>query len=145
MAWATADDLLSYLGVSLQDPRFLTLANTDITVYANRTQAASAAISSRDMLALKLATCYQAAWLPAQPDALTRVNVDSSTVDGESVRFSSDAQQNLAPNAQRALKNLSWKGSRTLSIPSVGVPLGRTASLDFTSESSDMSSDWTRD
>ena len=111
--WASEQDLLSYLGVSLQDARFLTLANTDISVYANRTQAASASISNRDLLALKLATCYQAAWLPAQPDALTRVNIDSSTVDGESVRFSSEAQQNLAPGAIRALKNLSWKGSRT--------------------------------
>jgi len=145
MAWASADDLLAYLGVSLQDPRFLTLANTDITVYANRTEAASAAISNRDLLALKLATCYQAAWLPAQPDALTRVNIDSSTADGESVRFRSDAQQNLAPGAIRALKNLSWKGSRTLRIPDVSVPLGSSRSRDFLSESSDEGHGWTED
>src|SRR5215207_6816019 len=143
MAWATADDLLNYLGVTLQDARFLTLANTDITVYANRSESASAAISNRDLLALKLATCYQAAWLPAQPDALSRVNIESSTVDGESVRFASEAQQNLAPGAQRALKNLSWKGSRTLIIQGTDVALGGTrSSLDFTSESSDESSDW---
>jgi hypothetical protein len=145
MAWATADDLLSYLGVSLQDPRYLTLANTDITVYANRTEAASASISNRDLLALKLATCYQAAWLPSQPDALSRVNVESSKVDGESMRFSSNAQQNLAPNAQRALKNLSWKGSRTLAILPGSVPPGRASTIDFTNEASDESSDWTRD
>lgn len=145
MSWATADDLLSYLGVSLQDPRYLTLANTDITVYTNRSQAASASISNRDLLALKLATCYQAAWLPGQPDALTRVNVESSTVDGESVRFSSNAQQNLAPLAQRALKNLSWKGSRTLAILGENVPPGRAAIVDFTSEASDESSNWTKD
>jgi hypothetical protein len=145
MAWATEDDLLNYLGVTLQDARFLTLANTDITVYANRSEAASASISNRDLLALKLATCYQAAWLPAQPDALTRVNIESSTVDGESVRFSSGAQQNLAPGAQRALKNLSWKGSRTLVVQSTSVPLGGVSSTDFTSESSDESSEWTED
>lgn len=142
MAWATADDLLSYLGVSLQDPRFLTLANTDITVYANRSESASAAISSRDLFSLKLATCYQAAWLPSQPDALGRVNVDSTTVDGESVRFASEAQQNLAPGAIRALKNLSWKGSRTLRLRDSSQALGRGASIDFTSEASDESSDW---
>jgi hypothetical protein len=142
VAWATAEDLLSYLGVSLQDNRYLTLANTDITVYANRTEAASASISNRDLLALKLATCYQAAWLPSQPDALSRVNVESSTVDGESVRFGSDAQQNLAPGAIRALKNLSWKGSRTLAILPDSVRLGRAATLDFTSESSDEGSVW---
>lgn len=142
MAWATADDLLNYLGVTLQDARYLTLANTDITVYANRSEAASASISSRDLLALKLATCYQAAWLPAQPDALTRVNVESSTVDGESVRFRSAAQQNLAPLAQRALKNLSWKGSRTLVVPDVSVRQGSSSSIDFLSESSDEGSGW---
>lgn len=142
MAWATADDLLNYLGVTLQDTRFLTLANTDVTVYANRSQAASASISNRDLLALKLATCYQAAWLPAQPDALTRVNIESSTVDGESVRFSSDAQQNLAPGAIRALKNLSWKGSRTLVVPPTSVRLGSNSSIDFLSESSDEGSSW---
>jgi hypothetical protein len=142
MSWASADDLLNYLGVTLPDARFLTIANTDITVYANRTESASAAISSRDLLALKLATCYQAAWLPSQPDALTRVNVESSTVDGESVRFSSGAQQNLAPLAARALKNLSWKGSRTLVMPDASVPLGHSTAIDFTSESSDESSVW---
>jgi hypothetical protein len=131
------------LGVVLADSRYLTQANTQISVYANRSQAASADISNRDLLSLKLATCYQAAWLPAQPDALTRVNVQSSTVDGESVKFSSDAQQNLAPSAIRALKNLSWKGSRTLVVPGVDVPLGsRYRVLDFTEESSDVSSDW---
>ena len=140
--WATSDDLLNYLGVTLQDARYLTLANTDITVYANRSEAASASISSRDLLALKLATCYQAAWLPAQPDALTRVNVESSTVDGESVRFRSAAQQNLAPLAQRALKNLSWKGSRTLVVPDVSVRQGSSSSIDFLSESSDEGSGW---
>lgn len=142
MAWATAADLLAYLGVTLNDARYLTIANTDITVYANRSESASASISNRDLLALKLATCYQAAWLPAQPDALTRVNVESSTADGESVRFASEAQQNLAPGAQRALKNLSWKGSRTLVVPSTAVPLGGNSTVDFLSESSDESSSW---
>jgi hypothetical protein len=142
MAWASSDDLLNYLGVTLSASAYLTQANTMISVYANKSQAASAGISSRDLLALKLATCYQAAWLPSQPDALTRVNVESSTVDGESVRFSSDAQQNLAPGAIRALKNLSWKGSRTLTLPDASVPLGHTHSVDFTSESSDEGSSW---
>jgi hypothetical protein len=142
MSWATESDLLAYLGVTLSDQRHLVQANTDITVYANRSEAASASISNRDLLALKLATCYQAAWLPSQSDALGRVNIDSTTVDGESIKFASEAQQNLAPGAIRALKNLSWKGSRTLVIPSSAVPLGSSSSIDFTSESSDESSDW---
>ena len=143
MAWASEDDLLNYLGVTLTDQRHLTLANTMISVYANRTESASAAMSNRDLLTLKLATCYQAAWLPGQPDVLTRNNVQSSTVDGESVRFASEAQQNLAPSAARALKNLSWKGSRSLVLKDSNLPLGRTSVIDFTSETSDESSDWT--
>jgi hypothetical protein len=142
MNWATEDDLLNYLGVTLSDSSYLAQANTMITVYANRSEAASASISNRDLLALKLATCYQAAWLPSQSDALGRVNVDSTTVDGESIKFANEAQQNLAPGAIRALKNLSWKGSRTLVIPSSAVPLGSSSSIDFTSESSDEGSDW---
>jgi hypothetical protein len=145
MGWATAGDLLTYLGVTLAASTYLTQANTMISVYVNRSEAASASMSNRDLLALKLATCYQAAWLPSQPDALTRVNVDSSTVDGESVKFANEAQQNLAPGAIRALKNLSWKGSRTLDILPGSVRLGRAATLDFTSESSDESSSWTED
>jgi hypothetical protein len=142
MAWATSSDLLAYLGVTLSASTYLTQANTMISIYANRSEAASASISNRDLLALKLATCYQAAWLPSQPDALGRVNIDSTTVDGESIKFSNEAQQNLAPGAIRALKNLSWKASRTLVIPSSEVPLGSSSSIDFTSESSDESSDW---
>jgi len=142
MNWATEDDLLAYLGVTLSDGSYLAQANTMISVYANRSEAASASISNRDLLALKLATCYQAAWLPSQSDALGRVNIDSTTVDGESIKFASEAQQNLAPGAIRALKNLSWKGSRTLVIPSSEVPLGSSSSIDFTSESSDEGSDW---
>ncbi len=141
MAWARAADLLSYIG-SVSASAYLPLANTMITTYANRTESASAAISSRDLFSLKLATCYQAAWLPGQPDILTRVNVESSTVDGESVRFASDAQQNLAPQAARALKNLSWKGSRTLRLRDSAQALGRASTIDFTSEASDESSDW---
>ena len=103
MGWASASDMLTHLG-TMAASSYLPLASTMITTYANRTESASAAIGNRDLFALKLATCYQAAWLPSQPDILGRVNVESSTVDGESVRFSSDAQQNLTPGAMRALK-----------------------------------------
>ena len=142
MTWASADDVLSYLGVTLPDQKFLTQANTDISVYVNRSEAASASISNRDLLSLKLATCYQAAWLPGQADKLTRTSVQSSTVDGETVRFKSQSQQDLAPLALRALKNLSWKGSKTLVLRDSRMPLGRASSLDFLSESSDESSAW---
>ncbi|HKN42479.1 MAG TPA: hypothetical protein VJW23_01045, partial [Propionibacteriaceae bacterium] len=99
-------------------------------------------MSARDLLALKMATSFQAAWLCQQDDYLTRVNFESSTIDGESVRFAGEQQQNLAPMARRALRNLSWKGSRTLSIPDISVPLGGGMNSDFLNESSDESDLW---
>jgi len=146
MVWATAADVVTYTGTSLStypaSAAALTLANTTITIYAGRTEAASAAMSARDLLFLKMATAFQAAWLCQQDDYLTRVNFESSTIDGESVKFSGEQQQNLASQARRALRNLSWKGSRTLSIPDIGVPLGGSSSIDFLSEASDESDSW---
>jgi hypothetical protein len=146
MVWATAGDVTTYTGTALEafpEPAsILALANSTITIYCNRTEAASASMSARDLLVLKMATSFQAAWLTQQDDYLTRVNFESSTIDGESVRFSGEAQQNLAPMARRALRNLSWKGSRTLSIPDISVPLGGGSIIDFLSESSDASDSW---
>ncbi|HKN45517.1 MAG TPA: hypothetical protein VJW23_16525 [Propionibacteriaceae bacterium] len=146
MVWATAADVTTYTGTALSafpDPdACLALANATITIYCNRTEAASASMSARDLLALKMATSFQAAWLTQQDDYLTRVNFESSTIDGESVRFSGEQQQNLAPMARRALRNLSWKGARTLSIPDISVPLGGGSIIDFLDESSDSSDSW---
>lgn len=146
MVWATAADVVTYTGTSLStypaSAAALTLANTTITIYCNRTEAASASMSDRDLLALRMATSFQAAWLCQQDDYLTRVNFESSTIDGESVRFSGEQQQNLAPMARRALRNLSWKAARTLSIPDIGVPLGGGSIIDFLDESSDESGSW---
>lgn len=147
MVWATAADVTAYTGVPLPaspDPTaVMALANTVISGYANRTEAASAGISGRDLLTLKVATAFQAAWLVGQPDFLTRLNFRSSTVDGESIAFASEAQQSLAPMASRYLRNLSWKASRTLSIPDISVPSGGGApTVNFLAEVSDDSSDW---
>ena len=147
MAWASADDVTTYTGLSLPpapDPdAVMALANSTITGYANRTEAASAAISGRDLLTLKVATAFQAAWLIGQPDFLTRLNFRSSTVDGESIAFASESQQNLSPMASRYLRNLSWKASRTLSIPDISVPLGGgVTGMDFLLEATDEASEW---
>lgn len=147
MAWATAADVTTYTGQSLpatpSPEAVMALANATVSGYANRTESASAGISGRDLLTLKVATAFQAAWLIGQPDFLTRLNFRSSTVDGESIAFASESQQNLAPMASRYMRNLSWKASRTLSIPDISVPLGGgTPARDFLSEGSDESSEW---
>ena len=95
--WATAADVTSFTGLALPatpDPNaVMSLASSDITIYANRTEAASAAMSTRDLHWLRMATAFQAAWLTEQPDYLARVNFRTSTVDGESVSFRSDSEQ----------------------------------------------------
>jgi hypothetical protein len=147
MVWATAADVTTYTGVGLpaspSPDAVMALANTTVSGYANRTEAASASISGRDLLTLKVAAAFQAAWLVGQPDFLTRLNFRSSTVDGESVAFASESQQNLAPMASRYLRNLSWKASRTLSIPDISVPLGGgMPAADFLHEGTDEFSQW---
>jgi hypothetical protein len=45
--------------------------------------------------------------------------------------------------AERTLRNLSWKASRTLSIPDISVPLGGgVPAMDFLAEYSDDHSQW---
>lgn len=76
-------------------------------------------ISDRDRYFLKLATCYQAAWLAAQADLYERNDVSSAAQDGQSAAFRPDAHT-LSPLARKAIKRLSWRGPRTLNTPRAG-------------------------
>jgi hypothetical protein len=146
MSWAVLGDVVTITGKTLPatvDPdEILAAANSHITIYGNRTPDASASISNRDLYWLKAAVCWQATWLPGQPGYETRSTVRQESGDGTSYTVASEAQINLAPMAARALKNLSWKASRTLRTPDVSVPAGSRAPIDFTSEDSDEYSDW---
>lgn len=81
-------------------------------------------LGRRDLYWLQAATAYQAAWLADQPDAFTRSDVAGVSQDGVSATLKPDALV-LAPNARRALKRLSWRGTRTLS-----PTLARAATTD---------------
>lgn len=96
-------------------------------------------ITARDRYWLKLATCYQTAWLKAQPDLFERNDVASASQDGESANFRPDAHT-LAPLARKAIKRLSWRGPRTLVTPKADAR-GR---VDTTSEEYDDSLAWKR-
>ncbi len=68
----------------------------------------------RDLRMLRYATAYQAVWMPAQVDVLTRMDVDD--VDQDGVEFSKgdvDAHT-LAPLAKLSIKRLTWMKSRAL-------------------------------
>jgi hypothetical protein len=114
MPWATAVECADVTG-STPDDATLALAHASIRSHINRTEVEVTAVATdRDLEWLRDAVAWQAAWLPSQPGYLARMGADSVSQDGLSVKHNSAADQLLAPLAQRALKNLSWMGSRSL-------------------------------
>jgi CTP:molybdopterin cytidylyltransferase MocA len=121
MAWATEAEVLSITGVTVTAAQ-LAQANSVITIFANRTEEAT--LSVRDLYWLKQATCWQAAWQKDQAGYTTRHAVTEVTQDGMQLVYTNAdtpdlASVTLAPLAQRALKNTSWKGSRTVRVTPV--------------------------
>lgn len=67
-------------------------------------------ISDRDRYWLKLATCYQAAFVLDNPDLFSRADVTSASQDGESANFRNVDAHLLAPLARKCIRRLSWHG-----------------------------------
>ena len=144
MTWATvADAALLGKTVSTTD---VAVASEIITTYANRTEAASASMGARDLSWLKSATTWQAIWYAEQPGAETRQIAAKHSQDGVEIDYAGTSFNPkeypavLAPLAARALRNLSWKASRTLRIKGVATPLNSV--YNFTNETSDAYSEW---
>lgn len=138
--WATIADVQALTGKIVTDTQ-RSQAVATIELHCGAIEAVERPdISERDRYWLKLATCYQAAWLVSQPDAFERNDVSSAGQDGESATFRADAHT-LSPFARRALKKLSWRGPRTLITPRAD---GRGRIIDTTSEEYDDSLAWKR-
>ena len=137
MAWATSEDVGEVTGHSVTAQQ-LAMAESTVTIYANRTPTASAVIGARDLYWLRQATCWQAAWLGQQVNVEGRTVVGSLTQDGMAVSYGAEWQTTLAPLAARALKNLSWKASRTMEVASTMTGVGNMPAFNY--EDSD---DWT--
>lgn len=95
------------------------------------TLAARTDISDRDLYWLKLACAWQAAWLQAQPDFLTRNDVSAVSADGQSATGRAD-WLTLSPMARTSIKRLSWVGTRSMLVGTVAArfvadPLGEAA------------------
>lgn len=142
MTWATLEDVRDVTG-SGAEAMELAAANSVITIYANRTEDAKDSISARNLHWLKLAVCWQTVWQRDQPGFDAQQVVSSFSQDGESVSYTAEWNLTLAPMAARALKNLSWKASRTLNTPNIRVPSGLGVAGNFLNERSDPFSDWT--
>lgn len=122
MTWATLTDVTTITGATpaavtgttTDGAGTLALAQSMVEDHVNRTEDANGGMKARDLVALKKAVAWQCAWLPGQPGILQRVGVEGVSQDGMNAQYRSPADQLIAPMAQRALKNLSWMGTRSL-------------------------------
>ena len=113
MAWATVSDCQAITGYT-PDAGTVTVAQSVVETYVNRTEDAAASFTERDLGHLRKAVAFQAAWLAGQPGYLTRMGANSVQQDGLSTTLTNPADMTVAPLAQRAIKNLSWMGTRTV-------------------------------
>lgn len=93
--------------------------------------------TDRDLYWLRLACAYQAVWLQAQPDYLTRNNVQQVSQDGQSVTGGADWLA-LGPLARKAVRKLSWRSPRMVGRPDLALKTDR----DPLSEGSDVFQHW---
>lgn len=111
--WATVSDVSSLVGATVTEAQ-IRQAVTSLEVQIGLIQdVPRTEIRDRDRYFLKIAVCYQAAWIAAQADLLERSLVTAASQDGESASFTMDSLT-LAPLARLAIRRLSWKGRRTI-------------------------------
>jgi hypothetical protein len=99
-------------GVDVTLTPHLAQANGDIEMHTGVLD--TAVVHTRDAEWLRRATAWQAAWLAGQPGHAERSTVTSVNQDGLSVTYADQASIVLAPRARRAIRNLSWMGSRSI-------------------------------
>lgn len=137
--WATVADILALTGRNVTDLT-RSLSAQAIEMHTGLIEAVERVdIVDRDRYWLKLAVCYQAVWLMAQPDYLERNAVASVSQDGQSATMGNADWLTLSPQARKCIKRLSWRGVRTVSTKTTQ----RTA-LNVNSEAFDDSLDWRR-
>ena len=113
--WASVADITAATGVTV-DASTRSIAANAIELTTGLIEAVERTdISERDRYWLKLAVCYQAAWIVAQPDYLERNAIASASQDGQAATGGNPDWLALAPLARKALKRLSWRGVRTVS------------------------------
>jgi hypothetical protein len=111
MPWATAENVFTDVGVVPTDSN-LALANGTIETMSGAIFGIHEVTRATDRHWLRLAVGYQAAWIAETPGFTGRADASAISSDGDSVTLKPDGAV-LAPLARRALKRLSWQGSRT--------------------------------
>lgn len=119
-SWATTADVLDVTGktVTAEIVRRANYQIEDITgrvaVDEGRTKT-SPPTTAKDAEWLRRAVAYQAVWMAAQPDDLTRLDLVSTGTQASAVEFTETALV-LATHAKQALMRLSWMRSRTIGV-----------------------------
>lgn len=136
--WATVEDVLASTG-RVVTTLTRTLAVQSIEMHTGLIEAVERTdLTDRDRYWLKLAVCYQAVWLLAQPDYLERNAVNSVSQDGQSASAGNPDWLTLSPQARKCLKRLSWRGVRTVSTQ------GRRTVANVNSDEYEDTLDWRR-
>ncbi|MGC5565336.1 hypothetical protein ACPYPG_21210 [Streptomyces sp. FR-108] len=135
--WCSLADVQAITGKTVTAEE-LAAGSSVITLYANRNPAAVTGLRVRDLYWLKQACAWQSLWQAQQPGYDQNSVVSGTNQDTVQVAYESEWNITLAPLAARALKNCSWKGSRTVRIHGDGS--GRV--FDFTNEASDPYAQW---
>lgn len=124
--WGTTANTKTLTGVTVDDDTLAQASRQIELVTGAVYEFTKTLLNKLDAYWIAAAVGYQAAWLADQPDAYVRLDVENASQDGESANFKPDALV-LAPLARRALKRLSWRGTRSL-VP-VKVGEGSTSPL----------------
>lgn len=112
--WASISDVASKTGVTPTETQRSIAVGVLETVTGLIEEVERPGISDRDRYFLKLATCYQTAFVVDNPDLFARADVTSASQDGESATFRNPDAHLLAPLARKAIRRLSWRGLRAL-------------------------------
>lgn len=116
-AWATEADTLMLTGFEVTAAQ-VAQAQAIVELFSDTTADASdaGAISSKNLRLLKMAVCYQAAWMTVHPDVFTNVDLSTYTQDGLSATQSHENAGILAPLARRCIRRLSWKRPGSIQV-----------------------------
>lgn len=136
--WATVQNVADVTGKTVT-PLDRTMAVNAIELHTGLIEEVErTGLSDRDRYWLKLAVCYQAAWLLSQPDYLERNAVSSVSQDGQSATGGNPEWLKLAPMARTAIKRLSWRGTRTRTTQE-----GNRSVVNVNSDEYEETLDWT--
>ena len=107
--WASIADVLEITGKTVTEPDRLVAVHSLETIIGVIEAVDRPDISDRDRYWLKLATCYQTAFVLDNPDLFSRADVTSASQDGESANFRNVDAHLLAPLARKSIRRLSWR------------------------------------